>query len=235
MAGKPAGWSDAPGIAIIAFANANWNGTGERVSLHLRHRDSVMLRILAFLGLCFPSMVFGAAQPEDELPKPRYRFQPDDPQWLRQAVQFHGHLGPWAAAGVRAGMAGLKAVDAKGHFDIDVQAFGPLAKPPRSCFLDGLQVGTGATWGKRNISFTEAEKLSVRITNTRTGKIAQLHPTAKLMELLTSFKPKDVSEEADDHDDDDDDHEDPLEVIARKIASMPQNELFVIEVASGRK
>jgi formylmethanofuran dehydrogenase subunit E len=132
-------------------------------------------------------------------------------------------------------MAGLAAVDPKGYFDIDVQALGPLVKPPRSCFLDGLQVGTGATWGKRNISFTEAEALSVRITNTRTGKTAQLRPTAKLMELLTSFKPQDLSGQADDHDDEDDHRDDPLEAIARKIALMPLEELFVIDVAKGGK
>ena len=29
-------------------------------------------------------------------------------------------------------------VDAKGYFDVQVVATGPFAKPPRSCFLDGL-------------------------------------------------------------------------------------------------
>ncbi len=191
-----------------------------------------MLRTIALLGVGCVAMAFVAGQPEPNLPKPQYRFEPTDPQWLRQAVQFHGHLGPWAAAGVRAGMAGLAAVEAKGYFDIEVQAFGPLAKPPRSCFLDGLQVGTGATWGKRNVSFAEAEALSVRITNTRTGKTAQLRPTAKLVDLLTSIKPKSLSEETDDHSDD---HDDPLETMARKIAAMPQSELFVVEIVQSQQ
>jgi formylmethanofuran dehydrogenase subunit E len=120
------------------------------------------------------------------LPKPDYQRDPSDPDWLAAAVEFHGHLGPWLAAGLRLGMAGLEAVGAVSHFDAEVRVHGPLARPPQSCLLDGLQVSTGATLGKRTIHWTEAEQLVVRIRNTRTGAEAEIRPAARLIELLDS-------------------------------------------------
>lgn len=57
---------------------------------------------------------------EDRLPEPQYQPQTSDPAWLATVVQFHGHLGPAVVAGARMGMIGLKAVDAKGYFDVEV-------------------------------------------------------------------------------------------------------------------
>ena len=87
-------------------------------------------------------------------------------------------------------MIGLRAVEAKGYFDVEVTCEGPLAKPPQSCFLDGVQVATGATLGKRTLQWVQADRLTMRIKNTRTGKTAVLRPTPALLELLASFKPQ---------------------------------------------
>jgi len=107
---------------------------------------------------------------------------------MATVVQFHGHLGPAVIAGARMGMIGLRAVEAKGYFDVEVTCEGPLAKPPKSCFLDGLQVATGATMGKRALQWVEADRIMVRVKNTRTGVVAELRPTTTLMDLLTAFK-----------------------------------------------
>ena len=172
----------------------------------------------------------------NQLPKPHYHRDASDPQWLSQAVQFHGHLGPWAAAGLRAGMAGRGAVEAEGYFDLTVVAEGPLVKPPNSCFLDGLQVSTGATMGKRNLEWVKSDKIVVRIKNTRTGKVAEVRPTAALMELLTSFKPRPKAAAAEGADDRQDAGraEQSLEAIARKIAAMPEKQILRVTFP-GRK
>jgi len=130
------------------------------------------------------------------LPRPHYERLDSDPPWLAYAAQFHGHLGPWATAGTRLGMAGLRNVGAKGHFDIEVTCEGPFVKPPKSCFLDGLQVATGATLGKRNLLLRRADPIVIRVKNTRTGARAEVRPTPKLLELLGSFKPHPKSEGA---------------------------------------
>lgn len=159
---------------------------------------------------------------EDHLPTPDYQRQPSDPAWLIQVVQFHGHLGPAVVAGARMGMIGLRAVEAKGYFDVEVMCEGPMAKPPQACFLDGIQVATGATMGKRTLTWVQAKRIVVRIRNTQTGKAVELHPTPALMELLISFKSQPKAGTA--HGPGQQDHE-RLEAIARKIAGMPDKEI----------
>ena len=182
---------------------------------------------LAILILAFPLAAIAAEKPDDtqatdRLPQPHYHPQPSDPAWLASVVQFHGHLGPSVVAGARMGMIGLRAVEAKGFFDVEVTCEGPLAKPPQSCFLDGVQVATGATLGKRTLQWVQADRLTMRIKNTRTGKTAVLSPTPALLELLASFKPHPKAGADHGHEDDE-----QLEAIARKIAAMPDKEIAV--------
>jgi len=202
-----------------------------------------MTRHLAAVIACGLSVCFSyclGEEPMQKLPKPHYQHKDTDPDWLAYAAQFHGHLGPWATAGARAGMAGRAAVGADGYFDLEVTCEGPFQAPPRSCLLDGLQVTTGCTLGKRNLHWVEAEEVLVRMKNTRSGKQVEIRPTATLLELLTSFKPRPKAQTADKGEDHDHDHdhdhehadahrEDPLEAIARKIARLPENEILSVK------
>ena len=170
--------------------------------------------------------------PAPGLPKPMYTPDPGDPAWLGQAVQFHGHLGPWAVAGLRMGMAGRQAVAAEGYFDVAVRAEGPFVKPPQSCFLDGLQVSTGATMGKKNLEYKMSESLAVDVKNTRNNKAVRVRPTARLIELLSSFAPvskADASTDTD-HESSHADHTKRLESLARTIARLPQSEIMTLVV-----
>ena len=81
-------------------------------------------------------------------------------------------------------MAGAQAVDAKNHFDVEVICVGPFKRPPQSCFLDGMQLGSGATLGKRTIEVVEAKQLVVKIRNSRTKKAVEVRPTRKLLDIL---------------------------------------------------
>jgi len=161
---------------------------------------------------------------QDRLPTPHYHRQPSDPEWLAQVVQFHGHLGPSVVAGARVGMIGLRAVEAKGYFDVEVTCEGPFAKPPQACFLDGVQVATGATMGKRTLNWVQAERIVVRVKNTRTGKTAELCPTPALMELLGAFKSKPKAGAGHGADE-------RLEAIARKIAGMGEKEVAEVTIS----
>ena len=179
-----------------------------------------MNRGIFFIVLCG---LVNLCHAEDGLPQPHYQRQTADPAWLATVVQFHGHLGPSVVAGARMGMIGLRAVEAKGYFDVEVTCEGPLAKAPQSCFLDGVQVATGATLGKRTLQWVQADRLTMRIKNTGMGKIAVLSPTPALLELLASFKPEAVASHG--HRDDE-----QLEAIARKIAAMPEKEIAVVVI-----
>jgi formylmethanofuran dehydrogenase subunit E len=174
------------------------------------------------------------------LPTPHVLPQESDPAWLAYAAQFHGHLGPWATAGARLGIGARDAVGARGYFDIRVTCEGPFDRPPKSCFLDGVQVATGATLGKRNLGWVPGEQVAVRIENTRTGEKVVVRPTPKLLELLHSFKPHpknalaghehkhENGEHEDNHDHDHSHQTAKLEAIARRIAGLADAELFTV-------
>ena len=147
-------------------------------------RSTVLLCVCGLVCLGEPAM--------SQLPQPDYERSNSDPDWLAYAAQFHGHLGPWATAGTRLGMAGLREVDAKGYFDVEVACEGPFVKPPKSCFLDGLQVATGATLGKRNLHWAGnlTDEIVVRVRNTRTDAQVEIRPTELLLEILGALKPR---------------------------------------------
>jgi formylmethanofuran dehydrogenase subunit E len=181
----------------------------------------------AFIVFCvaFSTAACLAHDPSSKLPPPRYEPKESDPVWLQQAVQLHGHLGPWVVAGVRLGMAGAKAVDAKGHFDVDVTCEGPFQKPPRSCFLDGVQLGTGATLGKRTIHPVDAKTIVLKIRHQRTGTVVEVRPTVELMNLLDPLKPgKETGKTAELT-------MAQVEKLARDIATMPDAQILEITPA----
>lgn len=162
------------------------------------------------------------------LPRPHYHPEDSDPDWLAAAVQFHGHLGPWATAGIRLGMAGRKAVGADGYFDVAVECLGPLVRPPQSCFLDGLQVSTGATLGKRNLRWIEADRLVVRVQNTQTGRKVEVRPTARLLEMLRSLKPQPAAQHPDGSPPAPEPEHVGLERLARSIAAASDREILAV-------
>ncbi|UCF06488.1 MAG: nucleoside hydrolase [bacterium] len=63
---------------------------------------------------------------------------------------FHGHLGPYVVLGYRMGQLALESLGSRGHFGISASVHSVL-EPPRSCLIDGIQLGSGCTLGKRNI------------------------------------------------------------------------------------
>jgi formylmethanofuran dehydrogenase subunit E len=182
----------------------------------------VMLRTLVFLSMCAAATACLAHDPSGGLPSPRYRPKAFDPPWLAMVVQLHGHLGPWVVAGARLGMAGAKAVEAKGHFDVEVTCEGPFEKPPRSCYLDGVQLGAGATLGKRTIHPVDAKKVVLKVRNLRTGKSVEVRPSRKLMDIL------DPPEEQNGKSGSKPPSEEEVERMARDIATMADADLLSI-------
>lgn len=69
---------------------------------------------------------------------------------------FHGHLGPYVVLGYRMGVLALDTLGAGGHFDVSAEVHSVL-QPPASCLIDGVQLGSGCTLGKRNITVEGAD------------------------------------------------------------------------------
>ncbi|MFA5095766.1 MAG: FmdE family protein [Candidatus Omnitrophota bacterium] len=92
---------------------------------------------------------------------------------LKEAVKFHGHLGPYLVLGLLAGDLALKKLKSKKYFGLDVSVRG-ADKKPKSCLIDGLQLSTGATYGKGNIRKTGARGIKIIVTDKSSGRKAAL-------------------------------------------------------------
>lgn len=87
--------------------------------------------------------------------------------------RIHGHVGPYVVAGVRAGERALEHLDARPHFGVDAIVTAPDAPPP-SCFIDGVQLSTGCTLGKRNIEHVIGETVELILRNRDTGEAVRV-------------------------------------------------------------
>lgn len=121
---------------------------------------------------------------------------------------FHGHLGPFAMLGYRAGKLALKLLDAPSHFGIFARVMCPPSPPP-SCFADGIQFSTGCTLGKGNIEMVPSDDVSVTVTVRDSGAAVTIVPRREVIEKFGPWM-----EEADD------------ETAALRVLAMNDEELF---------
>lgn len=76
-----------------------------------------------------------------------------------RAIEFHGHDGPYMVIGLRMGLTALEKLDCKGWFDLECEVRLNW-NPPDSCVIDGIQISTGCTMGKKNIRVVEKPGIS---------------------------------------------------------------------------
>ena len=88
----------------------------------------------------------------------------NDKVTLKEAVRFHGHLGPYLVLGLKAGELAFKKLRCKKYFDLEVKVWGAMQKP-KSCLIDGLQLSSGATYGKGNINKFNGSKMKIEFQN----------------------------------------------------------------------
>ena len=70
---------------------------------------------------------------------------------VERGIKLHGHAGPYLNLGIRMGLLALDQLEAKGYFDLTVEIELEY-RTPMSCLIDGLQISTGCTLGKGNIT-----------------------------------------------------------------------------------
>ncbi len=109
---------------------------------------------------------------------------------LHQIKQFHGHLGPYVVIGY---MMGKLANEYLGSdpFSKSVVAYTGLM-PPLSCLIDGIQISSGCTLGKGNITVQPDGIPKAYFTN-KNGKHIEisLKPDIK-HEIDTTVKERDA-------------------------------------------
>jgi len=134
---------------------------------------------------------------------------------LRRAVDFHGHFGPFLVVGVRAGIIALRELRTSKE-NKSLQAVASLIySVPYSCILDGIQLSTGCTIGNKRLRFEESPTFSVTIEDPRNGKVTVSIPSKAVDELKRKLA-KDLPTK-------------DLERLAHEVASMVEEELFLID------
>lgn len=106
---------------------------------------------------------------------------------LKEAIKFHGHLGPYLVLGLIAGDLALKETGSPRHFGLKVLVYGANEKP-KSCLIDGLQLSTGATYGKGNIQKYKAKKIKIAVCNKLNNKRIALTIKDGLIKELEALK-----------------------------------------------
>ena len=106
---------------------------------------------------------------------------------LKEAVKFHGHLGPWLVLGLLTGEYALKKLKAKKYFGLRMKVSGANEKP-KSCFIDGLQLSTGATYGKGNIQKIEGGRIKVYFYNLENNKKINIRFKEGFIKKLESLR-----------------------------------------------
>ena len=125
---------------------------------------------------------------------------------------FHGHLGPFVVLGYRMGRLALDETGSSGHFGISAEVHSVL-EPPRSCLIDGVQLGSGCTLGKGNISVEPFSGPPFAIFSTAEGATV----TIRLLPGIPAMVKRSVDS-------------DGVEQAGMKVWEMDGNELFEVSV-----
>jgi len=127
---------------------------------------------------------------------------------LNEAIKFHGHLGPYLVLGLLAGESAIKKLKCKKYFGLDVSVYG-ANKKPKSCLIDGIQLSSGATYGKGNVHKFNGPMIRVEFNNRLNGNKVTLKLKQEIIKILGGTKT----------------HKE-CEVLAKKLYKINHNELF---------
>ena len=131
---------------------------------------------------------------------------------MKQAVDFHGHLGPYLVLGLLMGDYALTRLKAQPHFGLKVRAWGVKDKP-MSCLIDGLQLSTGCTYGKGNIRKYDGKFIKASFLNCDNKKSVDLSVRSKITKMLSQVHGHKSSEN-----------------LARKIFNMQAEDVFIAKI-----
>ena len=128
----------------------------------------------------------------------------EDPMTLIE--RFHGHVGPFVVLGYRSGRLARERLGVTA-FKLQAEVFAGT-RPPMSCFVDGVQLGSGCTLGKRNIMMTEGDTIEARFT-TEDGRRLTVSVSEELLSGLQDW----ISS-------------DGLDSVSEQLVAAPEGDLF---------
>jgi len=127
---------------------------------------------------------------------------------IKRGKDFHGHLGPFLVTGIKMGNFALKKLNSTGYTDLKVEVETGTT-PPVSCLIDGIQVSTGCTLGKGNISVKNRGR--AKATFIKGKKRLEVELRVQVLNLIEK------------------ENEDGEE-LAKKVAKLSEDELFIYSI-----
>ena len=122
--------------------------------------------------------------------------------------RFHGHVGPYVVLGYRTGRLAIERLGVNAfRIRADVRAGN---RPPMSCYVDGVQLGSGCTMGKGNIATGDQETVEAWFTSDEGGHLHVRTRPEVLDRLGPRLDPRD------------------LQRTSEEFISMSDDDLFII-------
>ena len=145
---------------------------------------------------------------------------------LEIGFEFHGHRCPAMPLGLRSGQAALKALGVERASNKELFCYVETGSDHATmCFVDGVQVSTGCTYGKSNLVKLEYGKNAINLIDVKTKKKVRvkLNPEFQKRGLASEFvklrakgiEPKDIKPEI-------------VYPLIEKIISLPDEELLIV-------
>ncbi len=114
----------------------------------------------------------------------------DAKDFFELALKFHGHKCPAMPMGLRAAAAAMNVLGSERAQDKELIVISETGKGHAAgCFLDGIMVVTGATYGKSNVQKLYYNKMAFTLIDTRQGKSVRvsLKPDFFAKAIASSF------------------------------------------------
>jgi len=135
---------------------------------------------------------------------------------IAKAVDFHGHLGPFLVMGVRMGIIGMRELGLRSNNDDKLRVTAHLKYSiPISCTVDGLQVTTKCTIGNQKLKLMDSSDIAAKFTLHNRKEVTVAVNPAIYDKLKSQLLPEKKSSKE-------------VERLAQLIASMPEEDLFMI-------
>lgn len=142
------------------------------------------------------------------------------------ALKFHGHKCPAMPMGLRAGLAAMKVLGVERAKDKELIVESETGEGHAAgCFLDGIMVATGSTYGKSNIKKLYYNKMAFTLTDARTGRSVRVSLKPEFFEKALNspfvqrrkegIAPQDIPPEI-------------TNPLVDRILSLPESEFLVV-------
>ena len=98
-----------------------------------------------------------------------------DEKLLELGFAFHGHKCPAMPLGLRAGLKAMEVLGVERSKDKELYVISETGKGHAAgCFLDGIMVATGCTYGKSNIEKRYWDKMAFTLIDTKTNRAVRV-------------------------------------------------------------